>query len=59
MLSEESEEIKLVIHEDIALIQIILARASNKVCSPSLKNCLLQAKEIIDSLYIQTDVLPF
>lgn len=59
MLSEEDEDIKLVVHEDIALIQFMLARAANKVCSPSLKNSLLQAKEIIDSLYIQTDVLPF
>ena len=59
MLSEESEDVKLVVHEDIALIQIMLARSCNKVCSPSLKLLLSQAKEIIDQIYIQTDVLPF
>ena len=59
MLSEEDEDVKLVVHENIALIQICLARALNKVHSPSLKVMLSHAKEIIDSLYIQTDVLPF
>lgn len=59
MLSDEDEDVKLVVHENIALIQICLARALNKVQSPSLKFKLSQAKEIIDSLYVQTDVLPF
>jgi len=59
MLSEESEEVKLVVHEEIALIQICLARACNMVKTPSLKLLLSQVKEIIDQIYVQTDVLPF
>ena len=59
MLSEESEDVKLVVHEDIALIQICLARSCNKVQTPSLKLLLSQAKDIIDQIYFQTDVLPF
>lgn len=59
MLSDESEDVKLVVHEDLALIQIMLARACNKVHTSYLKLLLSQAKEIIDQIYTETDVLPF